>query len=128
MVLPKDHAGLRREFHLFAFAFDNVGRASGKADTEAANGVAEDGANQGATAGADRSTRDIACDVMFFLDNLPFLDSHVPAPLAVCLAVRLLYRNDAHLHTDEAAIQLDGAEGDVNVGPAAENHEMPGFL
>src|SRR5712692_5469590 len=128
VVHSNEHSGLRGKIEVLAFARDDVSGAAGKAEAKAAHDVAEDRADESAATSADGRADNVALDVMLFLNHLAFFNFYIFAALAVDLPVRLLDGNDAHLHGDEAAIDFDGAEGEVHVSLAAKNGKVAGLL
>src|SRR6266436_4897696 len=128
VVHADEHSGLRGKLEVLALARDDVRGAAREAEAETAGDVAEDRADEGAAAGADGPADDVALNIMLFLDDLAFFNFHVFAALAFGLPARLLDGDDAHLHGDEAAVDFNGAEGEVHVGLAAENGKVAGLL
>src|SRR5260370_28226063 len=128
VVHSNEHPGLRGKIEILALARDDVSGAAGEAEAETARDVAEDRAYEGAATGADGRADDVALDVVLFLNDLALFNLHVFAALAFGLPARLLDGDDAHLHGDEAAIDFDGAEGEVHVGLASENGKVASLL
>src|SRR5262249_61914821 len=110
VIHANEHAGLRGQLQFLAFAHNDVSGAARQADAESARGVAKDGADERAAAGADGPRDNVALDVVLLFDDLPFLHFDVLAAPAVGLTARLLDGDDTHLHRNETALDFDGAK------------------
>jgi hypothetical protein len=119
---------LRGKIEVPTLARDDVNSAAGEAETEAAHDVAEDCTDKRAATGAHSCADDVALDVVLFLNDLAFFNSHVFRSSAAGLPARLLDGDDAHLHGDEAAIDFDGAEREVHVRLAAKDGKVAGLF
>ncbi len=119
---------MRWKFHIPSLARHYISGAAGQAEAEAAHDVAEDRADERAAAGANGRGDDVTLDVVFFLNDLAFLHFHVFAALAVGLPPGLFDFDDAHLDRNQAAIDFDGTEREIQVGLATKSGKVPGLL
>ena len=124
IVHADQQTGVGRDLYVFAFAGHDVDGAACQADAEAADYVAEDGADQRGATGADGGGDGVTFVVVLFLDDSAFFDFHVFAGFRGGLIVAGLFDgDDAHLDGDDAAIDFERAEGEVHVGFAANQGE-----
>ena len=84
----------------------------------------EDHADERAPARAEGAGSQVTLQVVLCLDDLPFLDAHIFATLAVGFPARLFERQDAHLHGDDAPIHLERAECQVEIDLPAKNSTL----
>src|ERR1700730_10016802 len=103
--------GLGRELHLFPFARQNVGGAPNQPYAETASHVAEDSADQSASAGSNGPGKDIALDVVLGFDHLALINPNVlPGLPRFVSRCRGLQVQDAHFQREYAAVDLEVAE------------------
>ena len=125
VVHAHENAGVRGNHDVFALARDDIDRAARQSDAESANNMAEDGANQRGTAGADGRGEHVTFVIVFFLHDSAFVHLHILAGLVVGNVAGLLNGDDAHLHGDDAAVRFrENAETEIHVRLSANKREV----
>src|SRR5215469_13491538 len=128
-IKARQHGGVRGQVHLLALARGNENGASREANAHAASEVAGDQPDGRASTAAEGQTQSVTFVVVLLLDNLAFGDFDVVADRTRAgIDAWLTNRDKTHVHGNQAAVDLDGLEGQVQVSLAFECGEKFGFL
>ena len=127
-IKTREQSGLRRHFHFFALAGNDVHRPGCKPDSEAARHVAEQNTDQRATASTNRHAEGVAFVVVLLLDHFTLRDFHVAAFLTVRIDPWLTDCHQAHLDGNQATVNFYTLEGHVQIRLAAESGEILSLL